>query len=244
MNPEKSDLPASRLAILAFHKIGKAQFLRRSRWYISQKTFRRFLLELSVSDWEVISIAVFLKALSTPEILPKRAVLLTFDDGYASLVEYALPSLREFDYPAVAFVPTGLIGRDNEFDRGIEPREAICGWDDLRELQRYGFSIQSHGIQHRSFCSISPNEQEAELRCSKSIVEANLGNPVELFAFPFGHVPAERHRVAELLSRSGYRAAVLFGGGVAAPAADNRYFLPRIAMYPDTDLSRLLGPCG
>jgi len=42
--------------------------------------------------------------------LPRRAVLVTFDDGEPSVFRMGLPLLRKYEIPAVAFVVTGLVG--------------------------------------------------------------------------------------------------------------------------------------
>jgi peptidoglycan/xylan/chitin deacetylase (PgdA/CDA1 family) len=174
--------------------------------------------------------------------LPQHAVLLTFDDAYKSLLDGASRCLGEFNYPAVVFTPTQFVGGSNEFDRKFnQPAEAICTWDDLRELDRRGFSVQSHGANHLSFGSLNPEQQEKELRESKAIIEAEVRKPVELFAYPFGHVPGDQQAMCELLERVGYRSAFCFGGGVGTIPNPRRYFLPRVDIYPGDDLANKLG---
>jgi len=230
------------LAILGFHKIGEPPAgAGSSRWYVPGPTFRNQLKALTMSGWEVISIDAFLKGLSEPDSLPPRAALLTFDDGYKSVLEVASPLLSEFGYPSVVFVPTQFVGGYNDFDQGIEPREPICSWNDLRELERRGCSIQSHGVRHSSFPELAHEEQQEELRHSKDVIEAELGKPVEVFAFPYGQAGMDRMRVRELLQRTGYRAACLFDGGVSKLPFHNAYCLTRVPMYPDSDLTALLG---
>jgi peptidoglycan/xylan/chitin deacetylase (PgdA/CDA1 family) len=230
------------LAVLAFHKIGQPPTLTwRNPWYIPEATFRGHLRYLSSNGWEVISVDTFLRALSAPECLPQRAALLTFDDGYKSLLKSASACLREFGYPSVVFVPTHFVGGHNDFDRGQQPEEEICTWDDLRELANHGFSIQSHGVRHVPLPGLTQDQKEEELGRSRSIIEAELGKPVEVFAYPYGHVCPDERAVSKLLKRSGYRAAFRFGGGIAALPLGNAYFLPRVDMYPWSDLTTLLG---
>jgi peptidoglycan/xylan/chitin deacetylase (PgdA/CDA1 family) len=53
--------------------------------------------------------------------LPPRAVCITFDDGYRSTHDLALPVLREFGFPATVFVTTGYVGSGSMWnDRILE----------------------------------------------------------------------------------------------------------------------------
>ena len=115
------------------------------------------LAYLRDTGWTAIDLATFVAGLDEAERLPERAVLLTFDDGYRSIVEVALPWLQRFGYPGVVFVPTAFIGGRNAFDDGAEPAEAICNWEELAELERHGApASQSHGVTHRPFSELDP----------------------------------------------------------------------------------------
>lgn len=230
------------IAILAFHKIGEpAPGGWKSWFYIPEETFTGQMKFLHDNGWQVINVLTFLQGLTEPDALPERSALITFDDGYRSVREIALPVLRRFGYPAVIFVPTGYIGQYNMFDDGIEPREAICDWDDLHELTSHRVSVQSHGVSHRRFSEISLGEQKEELIRSKSVLENNLGTPVELIAFPYGDDGKNKEYTKSCLREIGYQAACLYGGdSFVLPAADP-YCLSRIAMGPDTNLEEVLG---
>jgi peptidoglycan/xylan/chitin deacetylase (PgdA/CDA1 family) len=229
------------LAILGYHKIGPPPAGGWETWfYIPEETFAAQLRHLAENGWQVIDLATFLRGLANPGALPRRAALLTFDDGYRSTREVALPWLRRFGYPAVVFVPTGFIGGRNDFDEGNEPTEAICDWDDLHALEREGVAVQSHGVTHRAFSRLDSAEQQEELRSSRAALEAGLGRPVEVFSYPFGDAGPDATASAEWLSAAGYKAACLYGGGpsiVPVPAPSR---LPRLAMGPDTDLRQAL----
>jgi len=59
--------------------------------------------------------------------LPRRAVLITFDDGHRDVFDVAMPMLRERGIPAAAFAVAGLIGTD-----------APHWWTEVKELVRAG----------------------------------------------------------------------------------------------------------
>ncbi len=237
------------LAILGFHKIGEPPPDGWETWFfIPEATFAGYLSYLRENDWQVIDLETFLGGLIAPETLPERAALLTFDDGYRSMRTVALPWLLQFGYPAVLFVPTDYIGGRNTFD-AAEPEEALCDWDDLRELEHRHVSIQSHGASHRPFSGLALEEQEEELRRSKATLEAGLGKRVEVFSYPYGDDGMSSYpygddgvssqvlrKVRGALKRTNYRAACLYGGGPIRLPADEPYHLARLAMGPDTDL--------
>jgi peptidoglycan/xylan/chitin deacetylase (PgdA/CDA1 family) len=226
------------VAILGFHKIGAPPAGTWPTWYyVPEATFVGYLDYLRQHGWQVLDLAAFLRGLTVPNSLPERAALLTFDDGYRSLRHVALPVLRAFRYPAVLFVPSDFIGKTNAFDEGTEPEEAICDWDDLRDLERQGVAIQSHGASHRALSQLAPAEREEELLRSRAVLEAGLDKAVEVFSFPYGDCGPDGWAVRQALRRAGYRAACLYGGGpVGLPGADP-YQLARVAIGPDSDLA-------
>jgi peptidoglycan/xylan/chitin deacetylase (PgdA/CDA1 family) len=234
--------PTRRLAILAYHKVGEPPGGWDTWSYISGVTFEGHLRYLEQNRWQVLDISKFFDGLEDQEALPERSALITFDDGYRSNLEVAAPLLRRFGYCGVIFVPTGFIGGYNAFDADIsyEPREAICGWEELRELESKGISVQSHGVSHRRFSDLDAVEQQRELFSSKAVLEAGLGKRIELFSFPYGDSGLDPRQVAGMLARIGYRAACLYGGGPMYTPITTPFGLMRLAVGPDTDLSSML----
>jgi len=225
------------LAILAFHKIGQPGNGQYPTWnYIPEVTFVGHLNYLRVNGWQVINLGTFLRGLSEPHTLPERSALLTFDDGYRSMLTVALPLLRRFQYPAVLFVPTGFIGRSNAFDKGIEPEEAMCNWNDLQQLERHGVSVQSHGVTHSHFSRLNLVKLREELAWSKAQLEKGLGKHVDVIAYPYGDAGRDPRALSQLVRGAGYRAACLYKGGMNQLPISNPYCLSRVAMGPDTNL--------
>jgi peptidoglycan/xylan/chitin deacetylase (PgdA/CDA1 family) len=225
------------MAILGYHKIGEPSPGAWETWYyVSESTFLGHLKYLRENGWQVIDVAAFVRGLTEPDSLPERAALITFDDGYRCVLEVALPCLLAFGFPAVHFVPTDFIGGRNWFDAGAEPEEDICGWEDLRQLDQHGVTVQAHSASHRRFSELDLPAQEQELARAKNVLETGLGKPVEIFSFPYGDDGGSSALIAASLKRIGYRAACLYQGGVIRLPITNPYCLPRLAMGPDTDL--------
>jgi peptidoglycan/xylan/chitin deacetylase (PgdA/CDA1 family) len=239
---KQADSESSILAVLGFHKVGAPPPGGWDTWfYVPEATFLGYLTYLREHGWEAISVDRLLFGMVEPGSLPARSVLITFDDGYRSLLEVAVPHLLRFGYPATLFVPTDFIGGSNLFDEGVEPEEAICDWADLRELICLGISVQSLGAAHRPFSTLNPAEQRAELEKSKAVLEHRLGEAVELFSYPYGDAGPDADATRRALMEAGYKAACLYGGGPNCLPAPDPYRLTRLAMGPDTDLHALLG---
>jgi peptidoglycan/xylan/chitin deacetylase (PgdA/CDA1 family) len=233
----RNQLNGRSLAILGYHKIGEPSHGGWQTWfYVPEEIFAGHLSYLREHGWQVIDLLALFRGIAAPESLPERAALLTFDDGYRSIRTVALPWLLRFGFPAVLFVSTDYIGGSNDFDAGQEPEEAICNWDELRELERLGVSIQSHGASHRAFSKLSLPEQEEDLTRSRITLEAGLEKPVEVFAYPYGDGGTEPRSTGRALERAGYRAACLYKGGPNPLPVAEPYRLTRLAMGPDTDL--------
>jgi peptidoglycan/xylan/chitin deacetylase (PgdA/CDA1 family) len=225
------------VAVLGFHKIGEPPDGSSPTWfYIAEQNFTKQLTFLREEGWTVIDLATFLIGLDQPESLPERSVLITFDDAYQSITGAALRCLQQSNFPAVLFVVSDYIGKSNAFNCGVEPKEPICTWDDLKLLEQEGISIQSHSASHSKFSRLNITAQREEIFGSKAVLEAGLSRSVTTFAYPYGDSGSDGSAVAKILREAGYRAAFLYGGGMIDLLDFNCFQLPRIAMGPDTDL--------
>jgi peptidoglycan/xylan/chitin deacetylase (PgdA/CDA1 family) len=228
-----------RIAVLSYHKIGTPAPGGWETWfYIPEDVFAEQLAVLRDGGWQPVDMSTFVEGLTEPEGLPEQMALITFDDGQRSVREVALPLLERFGYPAVLFMPTNFVGLTNTFDS--EPDEPLCDWDDLRELLGRGVAVQSHGVSHRRFSELGPQERALEVERSKAVLEAKLEKSVKLFAYPYGDdadLPPELHQALE---RTGYVAAFGYGGGPFSFPVTDPYRLERVAMGPDTDLEAVL----
>lgn len=119
----------------------------------------------------------------------ERLVAITFDDGYLDNETTAAPILREYQLPCTFFVSTDMIGSERPFPhdslRRRQPQPHMT-WDDLRRLAAHGFDIGSHTCSHADMGKIPLQEAEVELRGSRARLEQELGQPIKLFAFPYG----------------------------------------------------------
>jgi len=126
--------------------------------------------------------------LSLPD-LPVHYCAVTFDDGFVSVLENALPELELRNIPATLFVPTGSLGKSPAWVRAGSParRQRVLSAEKLADLKDHRLlTIGSHSISHPNFLQLSLAQVRRELEQSKAQLEAILGHKVGLFSFPHG----------------------------------------------------------
>lgn len=212
----------SRLAVLRYRKIGP---MTEQDWLtttaVATETFQAQMAALHRSEWSPIDVRTFVTGLSDPAVMPPSALLITFDGGYAHLVERALPVLRRYRFPAVAFVATERVGETFSYDPDADTAEPVCDWEELRVLESAEVSVESMGSTHQPLTGLSRADLEREIVDSKAAIERRLGSRVRLLAYPRGDPGADPEATAGALRGAGYRAAFATGGSVVElPAAD------------------------
>lgn len=110
---------------------------------------------LQANGWRPVSLEQVVRARSGGAPLPANAVLLTFDDGYASAYTRVFPLLRQFNYPAVMALVTSWmeVPAGGQVSFGLHPvaRERFITWAQAGEMAQSGlveFASHSHDL-HR-----------------------------------------------------------------------------------------------
>ncbi len=221
------------LRVLTYHRVRPDADDLRS---VTPKVFREHL-EILKAGWNVVSIDEVLAAIRGEKPLPERAVLITFDDGYADLYDHALPLLQEFGFPAVVFMLARYVGKvGRTYSEANYPEAPFLSAHQLREMHRVGIEIGSHGLWHVPLAHLSPREAEKEVRESKRILSDLLGFDVRAFSYPWGRAGDFHKEHVEMVKKAGYEIAFTMLHGLNSPPFE-RFKLRRCHVYP-WDLGR------
>ena len=107
---------------------------------------------------------------------PAKPVVLTFDDGYIDFYTSAFPILRRFNFHAVEFIPTGLIGGSY-----------YMNWNQIKEIQSSGLvTFEAHTVTHANLASLNYAAALKQLKDSKDVLYSQTGYPVNFIAYPYG----------------------------------------------------------
>ncbi len=219
------------LRVLVYHRVRPDADDPRS---VTPQRFREHLMVLR-DGWRVVSLDEVLAAVQGKQPLPERAVLINFDDGYADLYDHAMPLLQEFQFPAVVFMLARYVGRvGRTYSEANYPEAPFLSAAQLREMQRAGIEIGSHGLWHVPLSHLPLKEAEKEVRLSKEILSDLLGTPVRSFSYPWGRAGDFFPEHVRMVEQTGYQLAFTMLHGVNRAPFD-RFQMRRCHVYPWDD---------
>jgi peptidoglycan/xylan/chitin deacetylase (PgdA/CDA1 family) len=235
------------LRVLMYHKVND---LPENPLSIPVSLFDEQMAQLRDLGYTVVDLDAVLAHYGERKPLPPGAVLITFDDGYHDNLANAAEVLRRYGYPAVLFVPIGYLddARPLPHEEGLASRGVVnrtLDWGELRDLERDGIRIESHGISHRPLADLEVDEAAREIMISKLRLEERLGRPVRAFAYVKGSEAHYRPVHLSLIRQAGYDVAFTSISGANGPRTDplqlHRY---NVEPYPSRTFELVLaGAC-
>ena len=226
-----------RLRILAYHAVADLRgdrFL--AEYAVSPERFAAQLDSLLARGWEFVGLDAVLAARAGVAELPRRALLLSFDDAYADLLEVACPLLAERGIQALAFAVADRVGGVNEWDLGKGAgRLSLLDAAGLRAAAAAGVEIGSHTATHRALTRVPSAELGAELEGSADALAA-LGLPrPRAFSYPYGEATPG---LADAVEGAGYEIAFTTAWGDPGRAPGS-FLLPRVEVHASDTPARL-----
>ncbi|MDQ3758040.1 MAG: polysaccharide deacetylase family protein [Actinomycetota bacterium] len=181
------------VTVLAYHAVGRcAPADDPHNLWVSPEAFRRHLAYLARSR-RVVSLADAVDGRVEPG---RPAVVVTFDDGYRSVLENAVPLLECHGFPATVFVPTKYIGDGNRWDPPTGCPLDIMTEGELRQAARRGLAVESHGHSHLDFSGATFEVARDDLAPSLGRLAAVTGRRPRFLAYPFRAGSEEAQRAA------------------------------------------------
>jgi len=213
--------------ILCYHRLGSAN----SKMVVSPANFEAQLDWLARNDYRVIRLADLSGFLSGTLPLPRRSVVITFDDGYESVYRHAFPLLKKHGFAATVFVYTDFLGGGDALT-----------WPQLLEMRASGLvEVQSHSKSHRNLIERANGESderyraniEGEMRVPRDLLERRLAPArVRHLAYPFGDA---NEVVLESAARNGFELAATVNPG-GNPFFAQPLMLRRTMIFGDMSL--------
>ena len=206
--------PAGTRVILCYHTVGDDE---RARFLQQMDLLSKFARPVAVDKADSMANG-------------NHYAAVTFDDGFQSVYENALPALVARKIPATIFITAGYIGlpagwADEPWDP--TPDEPLMTEEQIRSLPGEWITVGSHSMTHPELCSLDDAQIEMELVESKRRLQSITGRPVSIFSVPYNRGDA---RVAKKVMEAGY--TKLFGGMAEPNAGPDAGYVRRIRVSP------------
>lgn len=221
--------------VLCYHRFkerkSKAQNKKQKidSYFVKIEQFEEQMKYLKENGYNVISMKEFIDYMYNKKDIPEKPVLITIDDGYKCIYDYAYPVLKKYNFPATlylyqAFVPGG---------------KSALSISEIKELAQNGFDVGCHSNTHPVLTkknNLSDEEYieflEKEIIEPKMYLEKILGLSIETFAYPYGSYSKETNF---FVKKAGYKLAFSVLPSYNTKE-DDRYSLKRTMIYSSTTL--------
>lgn len=205
---------AVKLPVAMYHHILNSPS-RLGDYVISPTQFEEDLKYIKKKGYTTITAEQLINFVENGESLPPKPIMITFDDGYESVHEYAFPLLQKYEMKAIFSV----IGKQVDiFSNKEEPRHinySHASWEQLQEMQESGIfeignhSYDMHSTKKENRFGIRPKKGEDEKTYQKILINDigglneqitnTIGITPTVFAYPFGALCKDSKPVLEEL---------------------------------------------
>jgi len=196
--------------VLMYHRVCRDEAWRPSAFVVTLTAFRRQMSWLARHGYYTPRVSDVLSDGGRAPCVVGRPVVLTFDDGYADVLENAVPVLRAFGFTAAVFPVLDLERRFNHWDDAPELKGPLLALDQLRDLEKAGLELGSHTVTHARLTRAGDDALAWELARSREVLAAIAARPLPVLAYPYGDVDG---RVKEAARAAGYEAALAVNSG-------------------------------
>jgi peptidoglycan/xylan/chitin deacetylase (PgdA/CDA1 family) len=171
---------------LVYHHVGPARSNTLPSLTVREERFRRHLDWLRRHRFRTVSLREAADWANGIVDLPRRSVMLTFDDGYDDLKTHAFPLLEAAGMQAAVFVVTAQIGGSSVWDEALGGGgHRLLSAGEIRAWSARGIEFGAHTRTHPDLTALEDAELASEIVGSAEDLEAVIGQPVVAFAYPF-----------------------------------------------------------
>lgn len=168
---------------------------------VDNSAFDQQMAYLTSHGYTPITAKQLVDALRTKSGLPPKSIVLSFDDGYKDIYDYAFPIFQKYHISVNLMLATGLLGGGD-----------YLSWGQVEEMGRSGLVyFVDHTWSHYALGKGNVDKIKFEIETAKQQIEQHTGQAVNILAYPYGSVGAAATQVLQddgflgaFTSNSGY----------------------------------------
>jgi peptidoglycan/xylan/chitin deacetylase (PgdA/CDA1 family) len=196
-----------------YHEISEQPHPNFAKYSVTPRMFAAQMRWLASANYSTISLPTLIAHRTTGTPIPRRPIVVTFDDGFRDCARHAGPVLAAHGFSATFFLVAGLTGGPSTWLRAERDIELpLMSWNDARELELAGHRCESHSLTHPRLATLPAGACREELARSRAVIEQELQHAVRCLAYPFG---SYNEQVRALAEECGYEAACTVEQGLS-----------------------------
>lgn len=208
------------LPVLMYHSISNK---KGNEIQLSKDLFEAQLKFLKDNNYTTLSLDELYDFIIFNKPIPKKSVMITFDDGYVDNYLNAYPILKKYNFRATIFVIT-----DN-----VDKYPHTINSSQIKEMSINGIDIMSHTEKHEDLSTLTYDRQLYTLTTSKQFLEKVTNKKVVYIAYPYGRWNKD---TLKAVKDSGYNMA-FSTDGTWTDKSDGIYKLDRVYISSNFNLS-------
>ncbi len=160
----------------------------------TEENFKKQILGLMKLGYKPISYQDLVDYQEGKKAISKWSFLITFDDGYTGVYEYAYKLAKEYNIPMTSFAINDCVGASSSY----------YTWKQAKEMHDSGLiSIYSHGFTHAQYNNETKEKLVEQTEQAYAELREKLGdeNLLKVFTYPYGLYTNEER---EALWEKGY----------------------------------------
>lgn len=225
-----------RLPILMYHNVSENQNSKGlTIWVNTLETHFKYLSE---KGYESFHFSELQKFKNSSQKLPKKSVIITFDDVYVSQLTLAYPLLKKYNLKACFYIPFAYVGGTDDWNT---KKESIMSVNQLQQLDSDVVELGLHSFYHNNYSEISIEDSRADFKKCKTFITENNLNVSNVLAYPYGKFPRKNPKQDEffkLLNEEKVAYGLRIGNRVNKFPFKNNYEVQRIDIKGEDTLSK------
>ncbi|HKJ33508.1 MAG TPA: polysaccharide deacetylase family protein [Balneolales bacterium] len=191
------------IKVLVYHRIVDDEELAQKNWMcVHVDQFYKHLKWIEQMGYTSITLEDYWLYMMGELQLPRKPIIITFDDGYEEIYKLARPVLQEFGMRVVLFVLGNRNLHENEWDKKLGlPAAPLLKDRQIVELYDDGFEIGAHTLNHVHLPNLSPVNAWKEIYDSKKNLESLIKGRVYSFSYPYGAITKD---IQDMVAQIGF----------------------------------------
>ena len=207
-----------RLPVLMYHQVLDLP-KKLGKYVVSPQELEADLRLIRELGYETITVSELISYYNGEGSLPKKPIMLTFDDGYQTDYKNVFPLLHQYNMKAVFSVVGAYTERYSTEGIDKHINYAHLSWDEISEMQKSGHceflnhSYNLHSLKDRHGCLKASGESDADYHAvihddvsnAQKLLAEKLGKAPPAFTYPYGGTD---DTLREIIREEGFSASL------------------------------------